>query len=880
MSFNLEKALHNWKKSLYQSENMEDGYVEELESHLREEIQRHQDTGIGEEAAFKQAVQGLGSVQDLGSEYEKARTRDINGRFLSVSRRWIPGLLWSYGKLALRKLRRQKGYSLINIAGLAMGMACCILILTWVWDELSYDRFHKNSDKIFRIVTENHAGGRISVSAGSPAPIGQALVEQYPEVKDAVLVQCGWSNYFLHYEDKIFMQEKLAAVGPSFFEIFQFPFLQGDPQTALLDPASIVLTESLARKCFGEENPMGQVLQMDEEDLRVTGVISDIPRNSHLQFDYAFPAENMRRWRESQLDSWMYMQFATYVELAPKADIDAINLQLMELIQKNLPGVKGKIYLQFLTDIHLQSTHMNSWMVEYPSPGNIAYVYLFALTAVCVLLLACINFMNLATARYGTRAREVGMRKVVGAQRKDLVKQFIGESCFTALIALLFAILLVELFLPAFSVLAGKEMSLEYAGNPGLWACLLSIVLLTGFVSGSYPAFFLSSFQPSQVVKSLPGLGVRRAGWLRKILVVTQFSFTLILLIGTIVIYSQLHFIQNKDLGYNTENIITFASYGEYGRNYEAARSELLQNPAVLNVCRAFPPSSGFRMTTNVDWDGKDPSEEIRFYEDMGDYDFLDTFGLKMTQGRFYSRKFPTDKDNFVVNETAIRVMEVKDPLGKRFTYQGNTGTIIGVVKDYHGGSLHEPILPKVIALRDEGFFMCVKFRPGQVSRMVAFLESKWDKFVPGHPFRYEFVDESIASSYTSEKRIGKIFRNFTMLAVLIACLGLFGMASFIAELRTKEIGIRKILGACVWSIVLLLSKEFIKWVLIAYVIAWPLAYIAARKWLGGFAYRTRLGWELFALALVLALGIAVATVSYQAIRAATANPVDSLRYE
>ncbi len=879
MIFDLEKALSRWRKNLYRNENIEDGYAEELESHLREEIQRLRESGLEGKAAFQQAVQELGTVQEIGEEYEKARTRDIDGRFLSVSRRWIPGLILSYWKLAFRKIRRQKGYSFINIAGLAAGMACCILILTWVWDELSYDRFHKNVDRIFRIVTENHVGGQVSVLAGSPAPLGRTLVEQYPDVEQAVLVQSGWSNYYLHLGDKIFIQERLAAVGPSFFRIFSFPFLSGDPETALKDPASIVLTETLARKCFGDEDPMGKVLQMDEEDLRVTGVIRDIPRNSHLQFDYAFPAENMRRWRESQLDSWMYFQFATYVQLSPQADVDAVNQKIAEVIKVNLPLAKGKAYLQPVKDIHLRSTGMNSWMVDYPNPGNITYVYIFSLTAICVLLLACINFMNLATARYGTRAREVGMRKVVGARRKDLVKQFIGESCLTTLISLLFAILLVEMFLPSFSALAGKEMTLQFAGNPGLWAGLLAIVLLTGFISGSYPSLFLSSFHPTQVIKSFTSLGIRRAGALRKILVVTQFTFTAILLIGTIVIYSQLHFIQDKDLGYDAENIITFAGYGAYGRDYEAARNELLQNPDVLNVCRAFPPRGGLGETTNVDWEGKEPSAEVRFFADMGDYDFLDTFGMTITQGRFYSRELPTDKDNYVVNETAVNAMGFKDPIGKRFSFQGREGIIIGVVKDYHGGSLHEPIPPKVISLQG-GFFVCVKFRPGQVSRVTAFLEQKWEKFVPRQPFRYDFVDESIAGSYMSERRIGKIFRNFTVLAVVIACLGLFGMASFTAERRTKEIGIRKVLGARAWTIVFLLSKDFIRWVLMANVIAWPLAYFASRKWLERFAYRTGLGWEFFVLALVLSLGIALISVSYQALRAATVNPVDSLRYE
>ena len=879
MTFHLDKALRAWKKTLYKSESLEDGHVEELTEHVVEEYERLKASGLSESDAFAAAVSALGKTSEIDSEYRKTRARDLRIGPLSLSRTWAPGLIWSYTKLTLRKIRRQRGYSLINIAGLAMGMACCILILTWVSYELGYDRFHENASRIFRIITEDHGGGEVIVISGSPAPIGSALREEYPGILRSVRVQSGWSGWFLHHGEKTFMQERLAAVGPEFFAIFKFPFLKGDPRTALIDPHSVVLTESLARKCFGDEEPMGRIIQMNDFDLKITGVIKDIPLNSHLQFDYAFPAENMRQWRSSQLDSWSYMQFVTYLELSENADVQSVNQKMAALLEKHLPRSKGSIYLQPLTDIHLRSSHINSWSTEYPSPGNITYVYIFSIVALCVLLVACINFMNLATARYGTRITEVGMRKVVGARRTDLMRQFIGESCILALFSLLIALILVEMFLPTFNRLARKEMVIDYAGDVSLWFALLGIALVTGLLSGSYPALFLSSLQPTHIFKTSAWLGTRRAGALRKLLVVVQFAFTITLIICTVAINSQLHYIQTKDLGYDADNIMTFAGYGAYDASYEAARSELLQNPDVLSVCRGFPPTQGLRETTNVSWEGKDPSLEVRFYSDLGDYDYLDTFGLKMARGRFYSREFPTDGDNYVVNETAARVMGFDDPIGRKFSLRGNEGVIIGVVRDYHGGSLHSRIIPKVLML-DDGFFVCVKFRAGSTAGIIRFAEEKWKKFVPDHPFRYDFLDESIASHYVNERRIGQIVRNFTGLTILIACLGLFGLASFMAERRTKEIGIRKILGARIPGIVRMLSLEFAKWVLAANLIAWPAAYLIARAWLNGFAYRARLGIEIFVVSSAAALLIALATIGFQTVKAAASHPVKALRYE
>jgi putative ABC transport system permease protein len=519
-------------------------------------------------------------------------------------------------------------------------------------------------------------------------------------------------------------------------------------------------------------------------------------------------------------------------------------------------------------------------MLAYLNKGNITYIYLFSLTAFCILLLACINFMNLSTARYSSRAKEVGMRKVVGARRSDLIKQFLGESSLLTLLALLIAVLLVELTLPAFTRLAGKEMHLIQSGNWQILVSLFIFALFTSLISGSYPAVFLSGFQPVKVIKNIGQLGRSRGGAIRKVLVVLQFTFTIGLIICTAVIYLQLHFMQNRNLGYDTEHILSFAAYNEYETNLEATKSELLQNPNILAVCRGFPPPAGEWGTTEVDWEGRDPSVEVKIAKGSCSYDYLSVFNIELAEGRFFSQEFASDDQNWVLNETAIESMEMEDPLGKWFSHKGQKGIIIGILKDFHGSSLHNPIGPVAMQPSD-GFFMFVKYRPENVAEMLSFLKTKWDKFVGTHiPFRYEFMDENIKNWYMTEHRIGKIFRYFTILTVLIACLGLFGLASFMAEQRTKEIGIRKVLGAKVSGIVLLLTKEFAKWVVVANVIAWPASYFVSKWWLQGFAYRIDLGWGIFATSAVAAFVIAIGTVSYQAIKAATANPVKALRYE
>ncbi|MBN1270779.1 MAG: ABC transporter permease [Candidatus Aminicenantes bacterium] len=881
LTFDLEKAVQKWKKGLYACDSIEDSDITELESHLRDEIDQLKKEGFDLETSFRKAAEKSAAPESLREEYKKLRIQSNSRPFWHPSR-FMPSLIWNTMKIAFRKIKAKKGFSIINISGLAVGMAACILILLWVRYELSYDTFHKNSGQIYRIITEDLSGNTVFTQAGSPAPLGRELVETVPEVLNAARVQSGWTNWRLHLEENYYLSERLAAVDPAFFEIFPFPFITGNPKTALQEKYSIVLTEELAKKIFGDEDPMGKTLLMTDTKLTVTGILKNIQQNSHLQFNYAFPAEHMRQWRESQLDSWTYTQFATYILLKEGADPDKVNQKMMSIIENKVPQIKGKarLYLQPLNKIHLHSKEINTWMLAYPNKGYIATIYIFSLTAFCILLLACINFMNLSTAQYSTRAKEVGMRKVVGARRINLIRQFLGESILLATTSLIIAVVLVEIFLPVFKNLTGKNITFFHSNN---WSILIGVVLMglvSGVIAGSYPALFLSSFRPVQVIQGAGRLGNLRGGTMRKIFVVLQFTFTIGLIIITSIIYLQLHYMNSKDLGYKTDNIVSFAGWGQYESNYHAAKAELLQNPKVLAVCRGFPPPVGTFGTTAVDWEGKDPGLEIKFGAGSASPDYLKVFNMKLADGRFFSWDQAGDNENWVLNETAVKAMGLENPIGKWFSYNGQKGTIIGILKDFHGESLHHPISPIAMHMRG-GFFVFVKFNPGSLNDLMPFLTEKWKTLVSDtHPFRYDFVDERFAGWYQTEKRIGKIFQYFSYLTVFIAALGLFGLATFMAEQKTKEIGIRKVLGARISSILVLMTKEFTKWVLTANLIAWPIAYFVGKKWLAGYAYRISLGWEIFVLSAAAALAIAVLTVSYQSIRAATADPVQSLRYE
>ena len=785
----------------------------------------------------------------------------------------------NYLKIALRNISRNKGYSFINISGLAMGMACCILILLWVQDELSFDRFHHHAHRLGRVMLEvTDAGQR--PWAVTEAPLAKALKEEFPEIVQATRIQVG-SQFQLRYKEKQFKEIHNIFAEPAFFEMFTFPFLSGNPQNALSGKHSMVITARMAKKYFGTENPLGKTLLLNNKlDFQVTGVLQDIPNNSHLKFDFILPFI----WLEDlglAINDWGNNNYFTYVLLDAKTSSAQASQKISGYLRTINPQDNSKLFIQPLTQIHLHSDF--EYDVLAKNNNDYKYIFIFSSIAIFVLCIACINFMNLATARASSRAKEVGLRKVVGAYRRDIIKQFIGESLFFTFAAFGLALLLVLLFLPVFNNLAGKQLNLDFLHNIYFPLGLLGIALFAGFSSGCYPAFYLSAFQPAKVLKKTSTANPKRSKF-RKTLVVSQFCLAIILMVGTSVIHSQIDYIRNRKLGFNKENLIYMPLIGKMRQEYETIKTELLANTNILSITASSNlPSFGRNWTTNnLDWEGRNPEETILMQGTDVDYDYFETMGMQMSAGRNFSREFPTDEDSAVIlNETAVQAMGIPSPVGKRFSVGDWQGTIVGVVKDYNFKSLHNKIEPLIMVMVDRQLnYLFARIKSHDMAGTINFIKSKWEQYNPRFPFEYNFVDTLLDNMYKNEERIRTLFNYFTFMAMFISCIGLFGLAFYLTEQRTKEISIRKVLGSSSFKIVIILSKEFVKWVLLANVIAWPLAYYLMGIWLQNFAYRTSLNIGTFLLAGALAIMIALITVSYQAIKAATANPIDSLRYE
>jgi len=792
-------------------------------------------------------------------------------------------MFWNYLKIAWRNIKRYKGYSFINIFGLAIGLACCILILLWIQDELNFDRFHTNADNLYRIVTEFHKTEPVTHYWPVCAPLAPALKEEYPEIIKATRFTRLRRGQLIKFGEKIFLEPRICLTDPDFFTMFTFLFLEGDPQTALSNPNSIVLVESVSAKYFGNENPVGKVLNINNEfDFTVTGILKDIPENSTIQFDFLIPFIRIEDFEKAWavLDNWTLSGFATYVQLEKKASAETLVNKIAYYLKNHVPESEDVIYLQPFEDVHLYSSHIQ-FSVE--GQGDIAYVFIFSLVAFFVLIIASINFMNLATARSATRAREVGLRKVVGATRAQLIRQFFCESVGMAFFSLILAVVLVELFLPAFANLSGKILVLDFSSHYHIVLAIVIITLITGFISGTYPALFLSSLRPVKVLKG--ALKTEGRGFLfRRILVVSQFSLSILLIICTIVVSQQIGYIQNKKLGLNREHVVYLPIREYLAEKYETFKTELDNTAGIMNVAASSSlPTSGVILTTDkVSWEGKNPEDNVVLEVTSTGYDFIETFDMEVVEGRSFSKEFLTDEEEAVViNETAKKIIGMEDPVGKQLILGDSATTIIGVVKDYHFKSLHSEIEPLILALVPSLYrYVFIKLEARDVPSTLASIKSNWNMFFPDTPFEYHFLDEAYDKLYRSEQRMGILFNYFTVLAILISCLGLFGLASFMAGKRTKEIGIRKVLGASLSGIIMLLNKQFTKWVLIANFISWPIAYYAMSKWLQGFAYRINLGIWTFALAALIALVIAVMTVSYQSVKAALNNPANSLRYE
>ncbi|MGD8306676.1 MAG: ABC transporter permease [Ignavibacteria bacterium] len=782
----------------------------------------------------------------------------------------------NYLKIAFRIFRKQKLFSLINIFGLALGMACTILILLWVQDELNFDKFNKNADNIYRVVEIQHySGGEIFPVAVTPGPLARALDETYPEIVHSTRFTYGGRN--LRYGDKNF-RELVAFADPEFLKIFSYPLVIGNSADGLDDLHSILLTEKSAEKYFGKENPLGKTIIINDSlNLKVTGVLKDIPANSHLRFDFLVNFEFLKILGR-ELEEWSSNSFYTYVLLQQNANVLDVDQKIKDEIKKYNEGSVTDLELQPLLNIHLYSA--GKYTADIGGLGNIEYVHIFSLIAFIVLFIACINFMNLSTARATKRAREVGLRKVIGADRWYIIKQFYSESILFAFLALLIAMVISFLLLNAFNDLTSKEMSISSLGS-STFIGLIVLTIFTGIVSGSYPAIYLSSFLPVKVIKS--DSVIHGGGSLfRKILVVTQFSLSLILIIGTLVISSQLDYIRNKNLGFNRENIVVLSTDKSILNNIETFKNELKQNPKIISVAAASSgPTYVGNSTSGIDWDGKNEDEVVLMHFVATDHDFINAFNMQMVEGRFYSDDYGSDSSSVVINEEAAKIMGMNEPVGKTLTMWGDKLNIIGVVKNFNFKPLDTKIEPLVLRLNNEFLFsMFVRVRPGDLPGTLGHIENVYKEFTASAPFDYHFLDEDFDNLYRSESRMQSIFSYFAILAIIISCLGLFGLASYIAERRAKEIGIRKVLGASISGVTILLSKEFINWVLLANIIAWPVAYYLMNNWLQDFVYRINLTLWPFLISGLLALLIAIATVSFQSIKAAIANPVDSLRNE
>ena len=789
---------------------------------------------------------------------------------------WSVLMFRNYLKIALRNLIRHKGFSFLNITGLAIGMVCTTLILFWVQHELSFDRYHKNGKKIYRIL-QHIQYAEVVTWAINQGPLGPALKQEIPEIVEQA--RFCFARWRMKYNDDVY-SELGGYTDPSLFKMFTIPFVEGDPETALADPRSVVMTEKVAQKIFGNEDPIGKTINVaGEYDFKVTGILQNIPDNSHFRFKFL---ANMDFAKEvgRTVDYWKNSHFTTYVQLADNVTMEEANKKIYNFLDAK-PTLEDweKLSLQPLFKIHLGSG------IGYDSfgTGNTKYIVIFLAAALFILLIACINFMNLSTARSLLRSREVGLRKVVGAFRGQLIRQFLGEAIFQSLIAMILAVGLGIFLLPAFNQLARKSFTADLFMRPDIILGLVAVLFFTGFVAGFYPAFVLSGFRPVSVLKgSSRTLG--GGSFFRKALVVFQFSVAVILMVGSLVIYSQIHFMRNKDLGYEKENMVTLNLNSTVQQNYEAFRNELLGNANILNVTRvASLPTYGYWFSNSRwNWEGKDPDKDILFRANFVDYGYLEALNAPIIMGRNFSEDYGADAAGIIINETSQKAMGFENPIGKRVTLgEDNVFNIIGVVKDFHYVSLHTEIEPMILLLDPERCSsIVVRINSENTPETLKFMGNVWKKHAGEFEFDYRFLDESLDTLYRGEERVGRIINVFTLLSIFVSCLGLFGLASFMALRRTKEIGIRKVLGASIAGVVVLLTKEFSKWVIVANLIAWPLSYFALSRWLQEFPYRTDIKFWIFLGAGLMTFIIAIFTVSYQSLRAALSNPADSLRYE
>lgn len=803
-------------------------------------------------------------------------------------------------KTAWRNLMKYKFISFINLFGLTIGLTCCLLILTYILNELSYDKYNKNADRVYRITRTFYDGNgkeMLNLSTVAP-PFGYYLPTDFPEIEKMTrLLNVGITP--LRYKDKLINEPNVYFGDENLFDVFTVDVLKGNPKTALNDPYSVMLTEETAKKYFGNEDPINKVIRANDQfDVKVTGVYKDFPSNAHIHPNILVSFNTLKDsaiiGEENLRTNWGNNSFFTYILLPETYNIESMKKRFPAFLDKHMAGQYGpnqpskftKLDLQKLSDIHLYS-HTD---FEAEPNGDINRVYIFSAIALFILLIACINYMNLSTARSALRAKEIGIRKVVGASKKELVAQFLSESILLTCSAIIIAFVLLYLLLPWLNKVSSQNLSINILLK---WQILVPLFLtpfVVGIISGIYPALFMSSFQPVKTLKGLFKVGGSNISF-RKVLVVTQFAISIILIITTVVVFQQLRYMQNASLGYNKDHLITMAYSNQLNDRYEAFRNTLLQNSNIKAVGRSSRIPTGRLLDgMGAQVPGNDSmvpvKADIRFL--ATDYDFIPAYGIPLAAGRNFSRSFGTDTSNFIINEAAVKAIGWKSndqAVGKDFKYGQFSGHIIGVVKDFHFESLHEAITPLVFVLpqpSNQGLFnnISIKISGQNIASSLETIKNTWQKFLPELPYQYSFFDENFARLYDAEHKQETIFTTFACIAIFIACLGLFGLSAFAISQRVKEIGVRKVLGANTTTIVTLLSKEFLKLVLIAAIVAFPIAWYAMHNWLQDFAYRINIQWWVFIIAAIAAAFIALITVGMQAVKAATANPVKALRSE
>jgi putative ABC transport system permease protein len=789
-------------------------------------------------------------------------------------------MIRNYFLVTLRNLQRNSIYTFINIAGLSVGLASSMLIMLWIYDEISFDKFHKNYNNLYQVYQNQEYAGNIGTSETVPYPLLDALRAKSTSIKNLAIITNPEGFSLGAGETKI--NRMAGSVSEDFLKMFTFDMLHGSADKALDDLSSIVLTESTAKILFGHTDVLNKLVRLDNRaDMKVTGVLKDLPVNSTFQFDFLIPFSyrvSTEEWIRNSEQNWRNNSFRIFVLLAPGASASLVNAEVASLIKDNNPKAPtSEVFLHAMADWHLYSEFTNGKI----SGGMIEYVRLFTAIAVFILIIACINFMNLATARSEGRAREVGVRKTVGSRRSQLIAQFLGESIIISFIAFIIAIVIVELTLPLFNLMVNKQLHIDYK-EPMLWAAVATLVLVTGIIAGSYPAFYLSAFSPVKVLKGSVR-GGNASVTPRKILVMAQFAFSIFLVIGAIVIYEQIMHVKARKIGYDRENLLLIWSTSDIEKNFRSIKDELKQSGVVKEVCKSSAPITRiFSSADDVSWPGKVTDDKVSFVTIATEYDYTETMGIKMLAGRDFSPDFVSDSSAIVINQSALELMNLEDPIGQKIRIWESERTIIGVMEDVVMGSPYHPVAPlAMVLIPDWSSTISIRLNAtSELNQAVAKVEQIFKKYDPEHPIAYRFADHEFDTKFTSLNLVSRIAWSFTILAIAISCLGLFGLAAFAAEQRTKEVGIRKVLGASVANLVMLMTRDFSKLVILSFAIAAPCAWWLMNAYLEQYPYRTEVSWWVMLLAGAGALIIAVIIVSTQALRTAVSNPVNALRSE